>query len=253
MNTTVRIATVLIFATSLAACAKQTPAPASAPSGTEPKTMIGKAVEGAIDKARRELSTQNIGLSNGVGRPKAEITPQGDLLIDGKATTIDAKQRALLLEHRKQVVAIAEAGMTVGVQGADLAGKALNDAIGSIFSGDTEQMEKKIEAEAKEIEKAAVRLCDRLPGLLASQQALAQALPAFAPYATMTEEDVKDCLSGDSDGGEAVGKAIENAFNGRVKVELNTDGASNDGKNAAEEAEAAGAADAAKTAESQKR
>ena len=38
--------------------------------------------------------------------------------------------------------------------------------------------------------------------LLASQQALAANLPAFKPYATMTQEDIDDC------GKDAKGKGI---------------------------------------------
>ncbi|MCC7249867.1 MAG: hypothetical protein IT473_14690 [Lysobacter sp.] len=237
------------------ACGDKTSAPA--PSGTEPKTMIGKAVGGAIDKARSKLAEENIGLSGAEGQPKAEITPQGDLLIGGKATTIDAKQRALLLEHRKRIVAVAEAGMAIGVQGADLAGKAIGNAIGSIFSGDTEELEKKIEAEGKNIEKSASLLCDLLPPLLTSQQTLAEALSAFKPYATMTQKDVDECRTdtGDGNGGDVVDKVIEDAFNGKIDIDVNhgDDGKSDSGMNAAEEAEAAGAAGPAKAAESEKR
>jgi hypothetical protein len=38
-----------------------------------------------------------------------------------------------------------------------------------------------------------MQLCKRMPGLLTSQQKLAAALPAFRPYATMTQEDIDDC------------------------------------------------------------
>lgn len=247
-------AAILGLLTLTTACGDKASAPA--PSGTEPKTMIGKAVGGALDKARSKLAEENIGLFGAEGQPKAEITPQGDLLIGGKATTIDAKQRELLLEHRKRIVAVAEAGMAIGVQGADLAGKAIGNAIGSIFSGDTEELEKKIEAEGKNIEKSANLLCDLLPPLLTSQQTLAEALPAFKPYATMTQKDVDECRTetGDGHGGEIVGKVIESAFNDNIDIKVNVDDeTSGGGMNAAQEAEAAGAATPAKAAESGKR
>lgn len=230
------------------ACDDNTPAP----TGAEPKTMIGKAVGEAVDEARRELATENIDLSTGVAAPKGEITPQGDLLIGGKAVAIDAKQRVLLLDYRKQVVSIAEVGMSIGVQGADLAGKAIGDAIGSIFAGGTDELEKKVEAEAKGIEKSAGKLCEMLPGLLTRQEALAQALPAFKPYATMTQKDVDDCRDGNGNGGEAVGKAIEKAMNGKVNIDFDGGDESDGHMNAAEEAEAAGAERAAKTEDATK-
>ena len=71
------------------------------------------------------------------------------------------------------------------------------------LSGNTEEFEKQMEAEGKRIEEQGRQLeaeadrmiCARMPALLASQNALAAALPAFAPYATMDESDVKDCGS----------------------------------------------------------
>jgi hypothetical protein len=236
MNKFAPIATVALAAL-LAACGNDS-APTSTNSGTEPKTMIGKAADKAIAKARAKLATENISLRTEEGLSKGEITPQGDLLIDGKAITIDDKQRALLLEYRKRTHEIAEVGMQIGTQGADLAGKAISGAIGNIFGGDTEEFEKRMEAEGKAIEAAATKLCDKLPGLLEAQNALAASLPQFEPYAKMTQKDVDECRS---DNGKAIEKAIEGAFDEKVNVEVDIDASNHDGKNAAEEAEAAGA------------
>lgn len=235
----------------------------SAPSGAEPKTMLGKAVGEAIEEARRELATENIGLSTGATMPKGEITPQGDLLIGGEPVKIDEKQRALLLEHRKRIVAIAEAGMLIGIEGADLAGKAITEALGSVFSGDSEKIEKKIEAEAKGIENSAARLCELLPAMLASQEALKQALPAFEPYATMTQAEIDECRKDNGRGGEEVANIVDNAFNGKLDIQVNGDRADGDtaserSANPAAEAEAASAeagaqADAGAAESSQKR
>lgn len=63
-----------------------------------------------------------------------------------------------------------------------------------MLTGNTDQIEQRVEAETGKIEAAALRLCDRLPILLApSQRTLAAALPAFAPYATMTQKDIDEC------------------------------------------------------------
>ncbi len=212
MNTPARIVATLLFATLLAACGQDDPAPAPAAAGSnaEPKTALGKVVGKAIDEARAELNKENIGLTSSEGGRKAEITPQGELLIDGKTIAIDEKQRALLMAYRKQTHAIALAGMEIGVQGADLGGKAIGEALGSVFSGNTDEMEKRIEAEAKGIEASAIKLCDLLPGLLKAQNELAASLPAFGPYAKMTESDVKDCRTDAGKGGD--GKAIGNAI-----------------------------------------
>lgn len=191
----------------LAACDR---ADDSAPvaAGKQPQTAVGRTVERAMNEARHKLATENISLKDGIdldvngvelgkdvpdNLPEAEITPEGDLLIAGKPVEIDARQRRLLLDYRADIVGIAETGMDIGVQGADLGVKAASEAIAGIFSGDTREMEQRIEAEAEKIKVSAQALCAQLPGLLASQDALAAALPAFAPYATMDQKDVDDC------------------------------------------------------------
>lgn len=199
----------------LGACDERSSTPPPAPSANAakpvPETVIGRSVEKAMDKARAKLSTENISLSdfhvsghhNGItvttdedpndGRPKAEITPQGDLLIDGRRIEANAQQHALLLEYRKQIEAVAGAGMDIGVQGAELGVKAATEAIKGIFSGNPEDVEQRVEAEAEQIKLSARKLCDQLPAMLETQTALAAEMPEFRPYATMDQDDIDDC------------------------------------------------------------
>ena len=185
----------------------------------EAKTMIGKAVQEGIADARKELREGNLTISGGNnvhfragdtkvdvgndsdGRPHAEITPQGDLLVEGKAVAATPEQRKLLLQYRRQVIAVADAGMEIGSKGADLAGAAIGEAIGSIFNGDTAAMEKRVEAEAEKLKQEAKVICTKLPPMFATQQQLAASMPAFRPYADMTQEDVDDCMSDIDDEG----------------------------------------------------
>ena len=204
-------ALLLALALPLAACqrAPEPPAPPAPPATAGAQTAIGRTVEKAINEAREELRTENISISNGPNiningrdirraddQPKAEITPQGDLLIEGKAVEIDAAQRKLLLDYREHILAIAEAGMAMGIKGADLAGKAISETIGGLFSGNTDQIEQRIEAEAEKLEADAHQLCTQLPPMLELQQQLSASLPAFKPYATMTQEDIDECMDG---------------------------------------------------------
>ena len=145
-----------------------------------------------MDEARREITEGNIKISAD-NQPRAEITPDGHLLIGGKDVPTNDAQRRQLLEYRGHVVAIATDGMNVGLAGAKLGASAAGEALKGIFSGDSEGVEKRINAEAAKIEAQAKRICDRLPAMLASQQALARELPAFKPYASMDQSDVDDC------------------------------------------------------------
>lgn len=194
----------------------------------EPKTLIGQAVKQATDEARTQIAKENFGFTVD-GLPKAEITPEGELLIGGTSVATTAEQKALVMAYREEIAAITQAGIGIGVQGADLAGKAVTEAIKGVFSGNPDQIEQRIEKEAEGIKGAAKQLCDRLPALKAAQDKLAAAVPEFKPYARMDDDDVKDCHvdAGDS-----------------LQIDTGGDEASsnrNDGMNAAEEAEVAAA------------
>lgn len=203
---------ILAFAAALplAACGEK-PAPAAPPAGStasQPDTVIGAKVQQAMDKAKAELDTRNIDIGKGgidininghriksdENLPKAEITPQGELLIEGAKVATTPEQQALLLRYRGELLGVAKAGMDIGAQGADLGMKAASEALKGLFSGDSDKdIEKRVEAEAAGIKAAAKHLCERLPALLASQQELAAALPEFKPYATMEQGDIEDC------------------------------------------------------------
>ena len=209
---------------SLLACS-QPPAPPAPPSppapptaGSADKGFIGRQVDRAMAEARKELREGNLSINGDIdiningkqfGKsdsrlPKAEISPQGDLLIEGKKVETSAAQRQQLLAYRNQVLGIAEAGMAIGSQGAAIAGKAVSGALGAIFSSERgrKDFEQRMEAEGKKIEAEAMKLCKLMPSLLAGQQALAGSLPAFKPYATMTQADIDDC------GKDAKGKGV---------------------------------------------
>ena len=200
----------LIFAAALASLAAchRTPAPDASKTASGPQTALGKVAAKGIEQARKELQAKNLTLNGNGGitvnghryggrgdssLPKAEITPQGDLLIDGKTVVITPEQRQQLLDYRSHLLGVAEAGMNVGLKGADLAGKALTESLGSILTGDTDEIEKKIEAEAENLKADAMRICAQLPPMLAAQNQLATSLPEFKPYATMTQDDVDEC------------------------------------------------------------
>jgi hypothetical protein len=251
MNTLARIATLALVASPLlGACQRQeqhasstaTPAASSTTASSAPETILGKTVASAIDKARRELETGNIDLTHGVnvqvgdhdhsfqiggsrhdGRPKAEITPRGDLLIESKPVDITPGQRALLLQYRQQIIAVAEAGMAVGIKGADLAGKALTETFSGLMHGDADAAGKRIEAEGEKLKADAHRICAQLPGMLQTQQQLAASLPAFKPYATMTQENVDDCMKDDrgvavTSGGEEVRQEVRESIRDSVRA-----------------------------------
>lgn len=158
-----------------------------------------------LAKARKELETGNLQLNDSLrfgGRhhdestlPGAEITPEGDLLIDGKAQRIDAGQRRQLLAYRKQVVAVALSGIETGQVAAEAALDAVDGSwIGLVFGAMTGSLERRVERVVKQqVEPTVLAICRQLPALRESQQQLASSLPQFQPYATLEPRDIEDC------------------------------------------------------------
>ena len=127
--------------------------------------------------------------------PRAEITPHGDFLVDGKAVAIDAGQRSELLAYRGQVIELAKAGIELGERSAELALESVDRGLFRlILAAMTGSLERNLEKTIKaSIEPGIIQICQGLPALHASQQLLAQSLPQFRPYATLEADDVKDC------------------------------------------------------------
>lgn len=180
----------LALALPLAACGER-------PQANDPTadTTLGKKVREATEVARKKMAEGNISISKN-GATKVELSPSGELLINGAAIPLDASQRALVMQYREQMIKVAEAGIEIGVQGANLGARAAGEAIKGIFSGNTGEVEARVNAEAEQIKASAAKICDQLPAMLATQQQMAAAIPAFKPYATMDQSDIDECRKG---------------------------------------------------------
>jgi hypothetical protein len=160
-------------------------------------------------RERARLENENLALGDGLhfGKsdkdaatkrrtlPKGEITPHGDLLIEGKAVALDARQRRQVLDYRTQVIGIARTGLDAGEQAAMLAIEATDVSLFRLITGGiTGSLERRVEATVqREIQPMVLQICHRLPQLRDSQQALAASVPEFRPYATLDSDDVENC------------------------------------------------------------
>lgn len=180
-----------------ASTSNATPAPAES-------SFIANKIRQGIDQAKQELATRNIDIDRvhvGPGTrsssgtlAKAAISPQGTLIIDDKPVAASPAQTRLLLDYRQQLVAIAEEGMDIGARGADIGVAAAKQAmLGALAGKSSKDIDASLKPQTDGIEAAAKKLCARMPALLSAQQALATAMPAFKPYASMTRKDVDDC------------------------------------------------------------
>lgn len=156
-------------------------------------TRIQDQVRTEMGKAAEKLANEPFTL-NAEGLPAASIGTDGVLSIDGKPLPLTPQQQALALQYRQQIQAIASEGMQIGLQGAELGVGAAASALGGVLSGkDAGQIEAEVEAKAAGLKQAAAQLCDRLPALMLAGQALAAAVPEFAPYASINDKSIEQC------------------------------------------------------------
>ena len=162
-----------------------------------------------LARARAELETENLDVANslqvnGDGRrkaktepklPKAEITPQGDFLIEGEAVAIDSNQRRQLLDYRRMVIEVAKAGIDIGEVSALAAVDSVDRGVFSLMVGAmTGSLERRVERTVRNtVGPGVLLICDRMPELRDAQQQLASDLPAFRPYARLEAQDADDC------------------------------------------------------------
>lgn len=178
-----------------AGCGRDAPPDAHLPQDAGAASRVANRTLGKVaTKVRTKLEHQDITLKSTDMHGKAAITPQGDLVIEGRKIAIDDAQRELLLQYRAGIIDIAATGADIGMQGADFGLRAAGKALRGALSGNGGKAGEEIDAEAREFEASARRICDHLPPLLDAQQQLVAQLPEFAPYAKMEQSDIDDCL-----------------------------------------------------------
>lgn len=148
-----------------------------------------------LDTASRQITTGNMTLTaEDAGVPKAAITPQGDFLIAAKPVALSAQQREEVLAYRAQYIDIAQAGIAIGHQGVEVGRHAVAPMIfASLFGASDKAIDASMDKRLAGVREATAKLCDRMPALMAAQQQLATDLPAFRPYATLTQKKIDDC------------------------------------------------------------
>jgi hypothetical protein len=195
---------ILLACLALAAgCSRDAPSTAHSPQGAGSTDRASRTLGKVAAQVRSKLESQNIKLESADERGKAEITPQGDLIVEGSQVAVDAAQRKLLLQYRASIIDIAAAGTDIGMQGADFGMRTAGKALRGVLSGNSDQVDEEIEADARKFEAHARRICDHFPALLEAQQQLVAQLPQFAPYAKMEQSDIDDCLEGEESATDA--------------------------------------------------
>lgn len=171
-------------------CSEVQQAASEARQGIEQATAQAGNAAAAIEEARRKLHEGNLSLGGDGNLPKAELTPQGDLLINGLALPMTEAQREAALAYREKLLAVTDAGMAIGTQGAAIASQAVGQAVGGLLGGSVEAVTQQVEAGTQKIEASAQALCQQLEALKAAQSQFATVMPEFAPYAQVIDVQV---------------------------------------------------------------
>ncbi|WP_049622855.1 hypothetical protein [Frateuria defendens] len=134
------------------------------------------------------------------GAPEAVIDAAGTLRIGGQAIATTPAQRAQIQRYYRNALAVREHGIATGKAGAAVAGQAVASTLKGLASGNTDQIDKDVDASAEKVQQAALKICDDLDGIKAAQDDLAGQLAAFKPYAGLIGAgDVKECRQDDDD------------------------------------------------------
>lgn len=160
-----------------------------------------------LAEARAELERENLSLDDGLrfGKekrrkadaplPKAEITPQGGFLVEGREVAVDARQRRQLLAYRAEVIDIAKTGIDIGERTAEAVLTEVDRGLfRMMFSAMTGGLERRMQKSVRQMVEPGVRqICGRLPALFELQQQLSASLPEFRPYASLEADSIERC------------------------------------------------------------
>lgn len=130
---------------------------------------------------------------NRSGLPAARIGADGSLRIAGKPVALNAAQQQAMRGYYAQLQAVAKQGIEIGTKGRGVRCARGGRSAQGRAERQPDQIGGKIEAEADTFKQHALQICDRLVGLRTAQDAAASLIPAFAPYASLTQHDVEDC------------------------------------------------------------
>jgi hypothetical protein len=125
--------------------------------------------------------------------PDAIIAADGALSIGGKPVALSAAQQELLKHHYADVVAVREHAYATGAAGAATGRQALASVASGLANGTPDKIGAEIEARAAKVEAEAAKICADLADIRITQQAIAQQVTEFKPYALIDTKTVADC------------------------------------------------------------
>ncbi|MBS0432018.1 MAG: hypothetical protein JSS21_06390 [Proteobacteria bacterium] len=127
-------------------------------------------------------------------QPDARINANGDLYIGDKALEVAPAQRDLLKTYYADAMKVRDDGIATGKLGAALGAHAIDSVVRNLAEGNPDKIDKEISPQADKVDQSAMKICEDVTRIKAAQDALADQLPVFKPYAqAISDKDDRDC------------------------------------------------------------
>ena len=133
-------------------------------------------------------------------KPAARVTPAGDLAIGGKSVPVTPAQRSALAQYDRQFTAIRQAGHAIGKAGQHLSTSIDQEAAHAGSAAVIGAAHRDVAGFSTSL----AGLCQQVAALVVLQDSIAATLPAFRPYAVLTQDKVRACRVGTGVASDAV-------------------------------------------------
>jgi hypothetical protein len=123
----------------------------------------------------------------------AIVSSDGGLALDGKTIILSPAQQDDMRAYYAAAEALRRDAIATGKAGLATAASALGSVAKGLASGDPDRIGGDVDAHAAKVEASAAKVCADVADLQARQDAISASLPAFKPYATITDHDAERC------------------------------------------------------------
>ncbi len=142
----------------------------------------------------------SVSLKNGTvvikvkGHDQARVTGDGKLSIGGTDVTVSPQAQLALAKYNADALVFTDQAKDLGLESANFALHTVGQVFKGILHGTVDQAGDEADRGSKVIEAKAQLLCQRMNEWRVVQDAAAQVVPEFKPYAVIGVDDAKDCF-----------------------------------------------------------
>lgn len=130
------------------------------------------------------------------GAPDAYVQSGGGLAIGSSTLALTPAEQTLAQRYYQDASGLGAAGKATGEAGGRMGIAIIGSLFSALWHDDSSIIDRTAHRGAAGIKSDVQGLCEQLSGLRSTQDALASALPAFAPYRVIRAHDVSECFRG---------------------------------------------------------